>query len=329
MTTPETKRFALLATGAEQRKADFAADVLQGLSAKKKMLSCRYFYDEVGSQLFEEICALPEYYLTRAEHAILQQNASAIVAHMPAGASLVELGSGSASKTRLLIEAALARNGLVRYIPIDISRSILEESARDLLRDYELLQVLAVAGEYQEGLAVLQREIEGPKAILWLGSNVGNFRRQEAVQFLGQVRQQMAEDDCLIMGGDLRKEAAVLERAYDDAAGVTARFNKNLLARINSQLGGHFDLDAFVHEAVYDEDEGQVGMYLVSLEEQRVAIDALELEVLFAAGECIHTENSYKYSTVEIDALARASGLELKEQWFDAEKRFSLNLLVA
>ena len=176
-------------------------------------------------------------------------------------------------------------------------------------------------------IPVLQRRVEGPKVILWLGSNVGNFGRREAVQFTGQVRRQMTADDCLIMGVDLRKDAAVLERAYDDAAGVTARFNKNLLARINGELGGDFDLEAFAHKAVYDEDEGRVSMFLVSLAQQRVAIDALEIEVVFAAGEHVHTEDSYKYSAAEIEALARASGLRLKEQWFDAEKRFSVNLL--
>ncbi len=301
--------------------------MLRGLTAAEKSLPCRYFYDGTGSQLFEQICVLPEYYLTRVEHALLRQNAVAVVANMPAVAALVELGSGSASKTRLLLEAALAGGDAVRYIPIDISQSILEESARDLLRDYERLEVLAVAGEYQEGLAVLQRRVEGPKVILWLGSNVGNFGRREAVQFTGQVRRQMTADDCLIMGVDLRKDAAVLERAYDDAAGVTARFNKNLLARINGELGGDFDLEAFAHKAVYDEDEGRVSMFLVSLAQQRVAIDALEIEVVFAAGEHVHTEDSYKYSAAEIEALARASGLRLKEQWFDAEKRFSVNLL--
>ena len=317
----------LFATGAEKREADFAADVLRGLTAAAKSLDCRYFYDEAGSQLFEEICDLPEYYLTRAEHSLLRRHADEIVAYLPQEVSLVELGSGSASKTRLLIEAYLGRCGRLRYIPIDISRSILEESARALLRDYEGLEMLAVAGEYQDGLAFLKRQVDGPRAILWLGSNVGNFDREAAVQFLAQVRARMAAGDCLLMGVDLRKDAAVLERAYDDGAGVTARFNKNLLARINGELGGHFDLDGFAHEAVYNVEEGRIGMYLVSLREQSVSIEALDLEVAFAADERVHTENSYKYSTAEIEALAQAAGLALEAQWFDEGRRFSVNLL--
>src|SRR6185312_8701867 len=208
--------------------SDFAADVRDGLTARNKRLSCRYFYDAEGSALFEEICALPEYYLTRAEQEILDAHAGAIVAAATPEAALVELGSGSATKTRTIIEAALAARGrgdtMVRYVPIDISRSMLLESSRALLEDYAAVEITAIAAEYRAGLRWLERQRE-PKLILWLGSNVGNFARPEAARFLRGVRATMTARDRLLMGVDLRKGRAVLEAAYDDAAGVTARFS--------------------------------------------------------------------------------------------------------
>jgi len=307
--------------------ASLADEVRAGLGARPKRLPCRFLYDEEGSLLFEAICELPEYYPTRAERQILEARADEIAALFPERISLVELGSGSASKTRLLIDALLRRHGALRYVPVDISRSILEESARSLLESYAGLEVRAIASEYEEGLRHLRGDADRPRLVAWLGSNVGNFERSEAAAFLGNVRDCMAARDRLLLGVDLRKDPAVLERAYDDARGVTARFNKNLLARINRDLGGRFDLAAFAHRARWNESEGRMEMHLVSLRAQEVRIDALDLTVGFAAGEAIHTESSYKYAPREIDALADDAKLAVVRRWLDPAARFSLNLL--
>jgi dimethylhistidine N-methyltransferase len=269
---------------------------------------------------------LPEYYLTRAERAIFEAHADEIAARVPADVTVVELGSGSAVKTRILLEALLASRQHLRYVPIDISSAALAESAWALLRDYEGLEIRAVAGEYAEGLGVVRRDIAEPRLVLWLGSNIGNLDGDSAVRFLRRLRGLLGRNDRVLCGIDLRKPKDVLERAYDDASGVTARFNKNLLARINRELGGDFDLEAFTHRAVYEDGPGRVAMYLVSRRAQRVHVDALEGDVEFAAGETIHTEDSYKYSLPEIDRLAARAGLSGNARWLDPDQRFALSL---
>jgi dimethylhistidine N-methyltransferase len=309
--------------------SDFAADVRDGLTKRNKQLSCRYLYDATGSALFEDICKLPEYYLTRAEQEILDGNAGEILESCPRDAALVELGSGSSTKTRTIIEAALARHtseSYVRYVPIDISRSMLEESSRALVADYAGLEITAIAAEYRAGLRWLERQTD-PKLLLWLGSNVGNFGRGEAARFLRSVRATMTARDRLLMGVDLRKSRAVLEAAYDDAAGVTARFSLNLLSRINRELGGDFDVKAFAHRARWHERLGRIEIRLESLKEQTVHLAKLRLDVPFRAGERIYTESSYKYSFAEIERLARAAGMVVERRWLDGARRFSVNLL--
>jgi L-histidine N-alpha-methyltransferase len=325
--SPPRDRFTLIATEADDHLAEFARDIKTGLTGLPKSLSCRYFYDREGSLLFEAICELPEYYLTRAEREILLNHAAEIAARLAAGTTLVELGSGSAAKTRVLIEAFLNRHGPLRYVPVDISQTMLNESSLALLGEYAALEITAIASEYHVGLRQLNALVDGPKLILWLGSNVGNFERLEAAHFLRRVRDVMSPSDRLLVGIDLRKDRVVLEQAYDDAQGVTAQFNLNILARINRELGGHFDLQAFRHRAIYNEAVGRVEIYLVSARAQKVFIDHLGREISFAAGEMIHTENSYKYSFAEIDALSAAAGLRIERQWLDAERWFSLNLL--
>src|SRR5258708_1154848 len=290
-----TPRLQVHAYDRNGQRAEFARAVEDGLTVSPKRLPSRFFYDEQGSLLFEEICALPEYYLTRTERQILCEHAAEIAGMFPEEIALVELGSGSAAKTRILIEALLHRHATLRYLPIDISPTILEESSLDLLRSYPRLEIVAVAAEYEEGLLRLQAETGRPKLILWLGSNVGNLDREEAARFLRGVRETMTDRDRLLMGVDLRKDRITLEQAYDDSRGVTARFNLNLLARINQELRGQFDLARVRHRAVFNEPMGRVEMYLDSPSPQRVRIEALDLEVSFAAGESIHTENSYKY----------------------------------
>ena len=325
-TSTPHQRFTLIANEAEIGIAEFVREVEAGLRACPKRLPCRYFYDREGSLLFETICELPEYYLTRAEREILQARAAEIVSHLPKDTTLLELGCGSAAKTRVLIEAFLQRDGVLRYVPVDISRTMLQESSMRLVEEYPALQITAIAGEYHDGLRQLKVEADRPKLILWLGSNMGNFERPEAESFVRCVRETMSPWDRLLVGIDLRKDRAVLQRAYDDSYGVTARFNRNILARINRELGGHFDLGKFHHRAIYNEQIGRIEMYLVSARAQLISIDRLGLEVPFEAGEMIHTENSYKYSVGEIEALAGAAGLRIERQWLDAERRFSLNL---
>jgi L-histidine N-alpha-methyltransferase len=307
--------------------ASFAEEVGNGLTAEPKTLPCRFLYDETGSHLFEEICDLPEYYLTRVEREILRERVGEIAGCFDGPITLCELGSGSSSKTRLLIEALLRAHGRLRYVPVDISRSILEESASELLDRYDALEVVAIASEYQDGLRHVRSHTERPKLVVWLGSSIGNLEREAAQEFLRGVRAVLAPADRMLVGIDLRKQADVLEAAYDDSAGVTARFSLNLLDRMNRELDADFDKDSFRHQAVYKEAEGRVEIRVVSREAQQVAIEALDLEVNFEAGEGIYTEDAYKYSQAEIDELARGSGFSVARRWLDAEDRFSLNLL--
>jgi L-histidine N-alpha-methyltransferase len=327
MSVDVTQRFRLVDLLPEDLRAEFGRHVAAGLTAAPKRLSCRYFYDREGSRLFEAICALPEYYLTRAETAILREHVHDVAADFPRDVTVIELGSGSAKKTRLLLEALLHGRRKLRYVPIDICRPVLEESATALLRLFPELDIVAVAAEYHEGLRQVLSESSAPKLVLWLGSNIGNFERTDAGAFLRQVGDTLRAGDRVLVGVDLRKDRAVLEAAYDDAAGVTAAFNRNLLARINDELNGNFDLSAFQHRAIYDVDKGRIEMYLVSTRSQRVTIGRLGLEVAFAAGEQIHTENSYKYSLPEMEAVAAAAGLHIERCWQDAEGRFRLHVL--
>jgi L-histidine Nalpha-methyltransferase len=299
----------------------FAADVRAGLTASPRQLSCRWFYDREGSILFERICALPEYYIPDAEAEILEARAGQIVAALPGCAAVVELGSGSARKTRRVLEAFL-EHGRLTYVPIDVSVDVLVASSRGLAADYPGLDVTAVAGTYEEGLERLAEVAPAPRLVLWLGSNVGNFPRPQAAAFLAGVRERLGAGDALLMGVDLRKDARTIELAYDDPGGVTAQFNKNLLARVNRELGGDLDLDAFAHRATYREDEGRVDISLVSRRAQRIRVGALDLEVELGEGEAIHTEDSYKYSLAELYDLAEAAGFAVAGRFFDAARRF-------
>ncbi len=308
-------------------KARLARDVRAGLTAPRKRLPCCYFYDDEGSRLFDAVCELPEYYLPAAEREVLAARADEVASRFREAPVLIELGSGSAAKTRLLIEALLRRHRTLEYAPIDISRGALIESAPPLLDTYPDLTIHAVAGDYLEELRRPTPSSRAPKLILWLGSSIGNLDRPAAATFLSGIRGTMSPQDRLLVGIDLRKDRSVVEPAYNDAQGITARFNLNLLTRINRELDGGFDLGAFRHRAVYDDGAGRIEMYLDSARGQRVPIGALDLIVPFAAGEPVHTENSYKYSAPEIDALAAAAGLRIESQWQDGGRRFSVNVL--
>ena len=320
-------RFTLVEAGRDRTREELREDVRTGLQKATKRLSCRFFYDAEGSRLFEAICRLPEYYPFRAESEILRRHAREIVERCDLPVDLVELGSGSGEKTKLLIDALLDAQGSLRYVPIDISKSALEESAKALLAPRPRLTVVGVAGEYGVGLRHLPRAETGRRLFLWLGSNIGNLERPAAADFVRGLRERMGPRDALLLGVDLRKDASIVEPAYDDAQGVTARFNKNLLARINRELGGEFDLDAFAHRARYLDDEGRIVVHLVSERAQSVPIRELGITVSFEAGEGIHTENSIKYSPGEIDALAVHAGLRIDARFVDAQARFTEVLL--
>jgi dimethylhistidine N-methyltransferase len=306
-----------------------ADEVRAGLSARPKTLPTKYLYDDLGSALFEVICLLPEYYLTRSEAVILHAHAREIINTVGDSLEIVELGSGTAAKTRLLLDAALASQGRLRYSPIDISKAALDQTVHALNAEYPAVTVEPQVADYYEGLRRFSRNGVQRTLVLFLGSNVGNFEPPEARRALRAVRQTLEPGDALLMGADMKKDAALLEAAYNDKLGVTAAFNKNLLLRINRELGGHFDLDSFRHVARYNEAEGRVEMHLVSEKAQDVVIDDLQMVVQFERGESIHTESSYKYMPSQLDALAKETGFELTQTWTDPARAFTSNLLVA
>ncbi len=315
-------RFSLQGGPEPDLRREFAQAVRLGLGGEAKELPCRYLYDARGSELFDEICLQPEYYPTRTEAAILKNISGDLLAHFATGPQLIELGSGSAEKTRTVIEALLARFGKGCFLPIDVSRSAIEASANSLLGDYPDLVIQGVALGYLEGLQQLERVPGVPRLILWLGSSIGNFHRPEAVEFLHTLGASMQAGDRLLVGFDLRKDAQRLEEAYDDAAGVTARFILNLLTRINRELGADFDLGQFQYRANYDSEIGRVEMWVESTMRQRVTLTGLNWTVDFEAGERIHMENSYKYSPEEISDLGTNAGLLPLQSWTDPADLF-------
>ena len=318
-----TERFTLRRLS--ENRTGFAEDVRAGLSAIRKSTPPVWFYDDLGGALFEAICRLPEYYLTRAETEILMRSAPDIAAAAGEIGQIVELGSGSARKTRLLLDAVASRP--VEYLPVDIDASMLQKSGRDLIADYPNLTVTATAADFGRPSRALRDVLRPRTLVLFLGSTIGNLDRNDAAVLLRDLRSVLQPGDSFLIGVDLKKDRTVLEAAYDDALGVTAAFNLNLLQRINRELGGHFDLRNFAHRAFYDEEAGRIEMHLVSLREQTVRIDVLALEVAFAEGETIHTENSWKYDLGDLEALASASGFRLVRHWTDAAGLFADVLL--
>jgi L-histidine Nalpha-methyltransferase len=315
----------------QEATTEFACDVLSGLSSKKKSLPFRYFYDNVGAELFEQICLQQEYYLTRTEAAILAKCSPRIAQLVDdSGISVIELGSGSSTKTRILLKQMVLRSKRVLYLPIDICHPLLKQTAANLTHELDI-NVIAIAADYREGMKEANKIIRNgnilqSKLVLFLGSSIGNFEPGKAVSFLGTIREKMEEGDVLLVGFDLYKDKRVLEAAYNDKKGITARFNLNLLERINKELGGQFDLDKFAHEAFYNERLHRIEMHLVSKEDQDVYIGAIDKSFRFEKGETIHTENSYKYDMRQIKNIARASGFTLKEHFADGKKWFCLAL---
>jgi dimethylhistidine N-methyltransferase len=321
-----SERFALYRDPHPERIATFAEDVRAGLGSRPYALSPKYFYDDLGSALFEAICRLPEYYLTRVERDLLVTYGREVVASLPAPLELVELGSGSALKTKIIIEAILERQPQLLYHPVDISPDALVESSLGLIAANDNLRIRAYASDYYALLRERRLATRERVLVLYLGSNIGNFKPGDARLLLELLGGALHSGDGLLLGYDLKKDSEILEAAYADATGVTAAFNKNLLGRINRELDGNFDLDAFRFRATYDQARGAVDSFLVSERRQQVRIGAADLRVPFSVGETIHTESSHKFTQAEIVALARECGYSERKTYTDAGARYALTL---
>ena len=310
---------------------DFQRDVRDGLTAPRKSLPPRWFYDDLGSALFDAICFLPEYYVMRAEADVLTAHRHEIVDAFGRNVRLVELGSGAARKTRLLFDVLTRRQAEVEYVPVDVDGGMLERIARELQTEYANLRVRPVSSDFTRPSAALAAA--GPSdartVVLFLGSTIGNLDPDAAVAMLRDLREGLRPGDAFFLGADLRKSRDVLEPAYDDPLGITAAFNLNLLVRINRELGGHFALNAFRHHSFYDEVHGRIEMHLVSTRAQSVRIDALDLDIEFAEGETIHTESSYKHDDATLAALAAGSGFSIERRWTDSRGWFADVLMIA
>jgi len=295
-------------------------DVRQGLTTSPKRLSSKYFYDERGSQLFEQITRLPEYYLTRAERALLEQAVPGLIGELRPN-TLVELGAGSATKTRIILDAMLAHASAACYIPIDVSRDFLEASADILRRKYPSVEIAPVVSDITEPFAL--PHTMPPVLFAFLGSTIGNFPREPAVALLSHVARLMKRGDAFLLGADLRKDPNVLHAAYNDAEGVTAAFNLNLLERLNRELGANFPIDQFEHRAYYSSEQNRIEMHLAARSPLTVMIPEIGL-IKFAEGETIRTELSYKYDHDTLAGILRDSGMTL-ESWIPgADNVFAL-----
>jgi L-histidine Nalpha-methyltransferase len=302
------------------------ADALAGLTASPKTLPPKWFYDATGSELFEKITALPEYYPTRAEREILQAVAPQIAAASGA-ATLVELGSGSSEKTRLLIDALRAAGTLRQYVPVDVSEQALLAAASALFSDYPGLEVSGVVSDFEEYLGLGESgPAGGPRLIAFLGSTIGNLLPEQRASFLARIRSGLADGDALLLGTDLVKEPSVLVAAYDDAAGVTAAFNKNVLSVLNHELGADFDLDSFEHVARWESDQEWMEMSLRASSPQTVHLPAIGLTAEFEDGEEMRTEISAKFRREGVAAELSAAGFSPRHWWTDAQERFGLSL---
>jgi len=300
---------------------DLYAEVIHGLNQQPRSVPPKFFYDEVGSRLFEAICETEEYYPTRTEMAILQENLDEIVAHIGPDCVLVEPGCGSIQKVRQLIEAAKPHT----YVPMDISGDYLQEVAEQLVADYPEVKVHPAVIDYTKPIILPNTPKAARKIAFFPGSSIGNFTPEDAIDFLTNIAVMVGQGGGLLIGVDLKKEPAILSAAYNDAAGVTAQFNLNLLTRINTDLGANFDLENFNHHAFYNEHEGRVEMHLVSDADQQVHINGEKFDI--AEGESIHTENSYKYTIKEFHGLARQAGFTPSTVWTDTDELFSIHFL--
>jgi dimethylhistidine N-methyltransferase len=299
-----------------------AREVIAGLTAKPKRISPKYFYDQAGAQLFEAITATPEYYLTRCEMEILRERANEIARYIPEASAMIEFGSGSSRKARILLAAAPA---VTAYVPVDISSEMLVAEAQELQRDWPQLSVLPVEADFSQPFTLPQEVAGLPRTGFFPGSTIGNFEPHEACAFLRHAGRMLGSGATLIIGVDLVKDASILNPAYNDSAGITARFNLNMLRRINREFGATFDLASFSHHAFYNSERRRIEMHLASNKRQKVSVAGRSIE--FRTGETIHTENSYKYTLASFTALARGSGWTPLSAWTDAAGYFSVHAL--
>jgi dimethylhistidine N-methyltransferase len=313
--------------------SEFARDISEGLQSSKKKIKPMYLYDELGSLFFEKICLQEEYYLTRTERNILENCSNEIVKMQNNNhINILELGSGSSVKTRILFEHFLSKQKPLYYFPIDVSESILYRTIHRLSVDLPHLYIKGIASDYVEGIVKVRDFISSnnqfpkKKLLLFLGSSIGNFEPNDAIDFLKNIKNNMDKQDILLIGFDLQKNPKTLEAAYNDKAGVTAKFNLNLLNRINKELGGEFNIRDFEHLAFYNENQGRIEMHLVSKIDQQVNIRGIHETISFKHNETIQTEHSYKYTLMQISLLARKSGFEVKENFTDKKKWYDLAL---
>jgi L-histidine Nalpha-methyltransferase len=317
----------------EAAQTPVGAEAFIGLTARPKTLSPWLFYDEEGSRLFEAITELPEYYLTRTERAIFAANADEILAAAAEGSAgrplaMIELGAGTAAKTGLLLRAAVQRQGAVDYLAIDVSESALAEARQRIETEIPGVTVSACVADYTGAMEEIPAKGKR-RMVLYIGSSIGNFEPADAVHVLREVRRRLDQGDKLLLGADHVKERSVLVRAYDDEAEVTAAFNKNVLTRINRELGGNFNPRLFRHRARWNHEHARIEMHLESLIAQQVRIEALELDVRFARGETIHTENSYKFTTKAVVSMLEQAGFTLTQCWSDEREWFGVYLATA
>jgi dimethylhistidine N-methyltransferase len=307
-------------SAADAARAEFEADVIEGFRKPQKALSPKYLYDEAGSILFEEITDTPEYYPTRTEMSILRERAKEIAALVPDGAAVVEFGSGSSKKARILLQAV---GSLAAYVSVDISSEMLVQEAKTLRRDFPTLNVVPVVADFTQRFALPPAAMAAPVRVgFFPGSTIGNFEPHAAAAFLRNAADILGPGALMIVGADLVKPAGILNAAYNDNQGVTARFNLNLLTRINRELGGNFDPSAFEHHAFFNRERSRIEMHLASLKKQKVRVAGETFE--FRMGETIHTECSYKYSVESLGALARGVGWVPAKVWTDRQGLFSI-----
>ncbi len=321
-------RWSVERTPVTTRKNNFKDLVAAGLSKEPKALPPLLLYDARGSELFEKIRGTGDYYVSRAEKRLLEARKKTIAESCEPVVTMVELGSGSGEKTAILLGALIDKGHRVRYVPVDISESALVNSAQHLESVYPSLEIHGMAGEYHWGIDRLRTKTIGQCLTVFLGGNIGNLDRKEAITFLARIKQSTDERALILLGADLeKKDPRVLERAYDDAQGVTAMFNMNLLHRMNTELGANFDLSRFRHRARWNPDLSRIEMHLESLEAQSVHFEELDQSFDFAKGETIHTESSHKPNLDSLKAMAYNGGWNIRENWVDTKTGFSLNLL--
>lgn len=328
VTQQETSRMSFIDAGTQKEQKSFAEAIKEGFRKSPKKTPPRFLYDERGSELFTKITKTDDYYVTDLERKLLNRYSHEIIESVGSSVVLTEPGAGDCAKSRILIDSALEHQSNLHFEPIDISEAQLKKSSNELLDEYNQLEITAVAGRYEDGLQALDA-VEDPRLVMFLGSSIGNYSHKEAVDLLSEFAEFMDAKDRLLIGVDLLKSRPILEAAYDDSDGVTADFNKNLLRRINRELGGEFDLEQFEHQAPFVEDKSRIEMRLVSTTDQEVFVRMLGKSYEFEENEYIHTESSHKFTVESFTELANRAGLTMESLWTDEKDYFAQILFQA